>query len=878
MLLYPPTIEGQLPPAVLWVDKNQNQIITFTIPYQINNGTNPLAIKGYRVKIKNLISDQLLITQDVEGKASDCLSFNIDPSKLAANLGDQLKIQVAFKESEEIVGYFSTVGICKLIAQPELKLSLSNKVWSGVYINSQSDELLYTSQFILKDDLGQIIEEGELETVNYLDSIADEEFYQSYFEQVVYPELNDEKNKALKGQEDFNTWYNTIEENTEYLRKIHINQIALQRATKPSEYGEEDNAELAKHSLFSPTLISEFKEINNQAKKLLENQNYDNLLIKPMLDKIEPLNTKINELNNNGVARSENQQQYIENIINEVSNLIVIYQTLFLKHEANMKNRAEYWTNQFNSNFSTYYNSVRKSGKVCSYQFKADLKVGYKYIVEWKIKTSSGYEGSISEEAIANTDILQPDYVLIPVVHFNENSGCAELAVKENGEATIAAEANYGRWVITKASSKDNFASWEELTTIDNFYSWYLSPEDNEFKNILIKDYNIEHGYSYKYAMQQINDHNLYSTKILTSVIVAKFEDVFLCDETRQLKLAFNPKVSSMKNNILEAKQDTIGGQHPFIFRNNQVKYKDFSLSGLISYLQDPDNEFKVEFGDYKNTNTTNLTDENIAKERIFKLEVLDWLNNGKTKLLKSPTEGNYQVRIMNVSMSPNDTLGRMLHNFTATAIEVKDKNFKVKVDLNFTGKELVHVATIGATSEFTWSDKIIKSLWVYGDTLAPDVIATINIPENGNTKSYQVTQAGLRIEYPNGIKITGESPGLAGLTTDVYYILDPRLIPKDFSEKTSCELTEQIGCRQGASQISGQNYYKTLIAKYNANPPAGFNPEDTSRQVWITDASGAKQIYKVVDQLQLEDIQINLIEWGENIQLTYCYVSPKIK
>jgi hypothetical protein len=53
-----------------------------------------------------------------------------------------------------LIGYFSTVGICKLIAQPELKLSLNNKIWSGVYINSQPDELLYTSQFILKDNVG----------------------------------------------------------------------------------------------------------------------------------------------------------------------------------------------------------------------------------------------------------------------------------------------------------------------------------------------------------------------------------------------------------------------------------------------------------------------------------------------------------------------------------------------------------------------------------------------------------------------------------------------------------------------------------------------------------------------------------------------------
>jgi hypothetical protein len=61
---------------------------------------------------------------------------------------------VAFKDSEDLIGYFSTVGICKLIAQPELKLTLNNKNWFGVYINSQPDELLYTSQFILKDNVG----------------------------------------------------------------------------------------------------------------------------------------------------------------------------------------------------------------------------------------------------------------------------------------------------------------------------------------------------------------------------------------------------------------------------------------------------------------------------------------------------------------------------------------------------------------------------------------------------------------------------------------------------------------------------------------------------------------------------------------------------
>lgn len=70
------------------------------------------------------------------------------------------------------------------------------------------------------------------------------------------------------------------------------------------------------------------------------------------------------------------------------------------------------------------------------------------------------------------------------------------------------------------------------------------------------------------------------------------------------------------------------------------------------------------------NQPTTSLVDYNITAERLFKLLVLEWLNNGKPKFFRSPTEGNYIVRLMNVSLSPQDTLGRMLHTFTATGYE----------------------------------------------------------------------------------------------------------------------------------------------------------------------------------------------------------------
>ena len=104
--------------------------------------------------------------------------------------------------------------------------------------------------------------------------------------------------------------------------------------------------------------------------------------------------------------------------------------------------------------------------------------------------------------------------------------------------------------------------------------------------------------------------------------------------------------------NLLEQKTNTIGNKFPFIFRNGKVAYKEFPISGLISYQMDDeilfyDREIQdyirtcTDHADIKNSteffdrmekvleNPCDLIENNIHKERNFKMEVLDWLNNG---------------------------------------------------------------------------------------------------------------------------------------------------------------------------------------------------------------------------------------------------------
>jgi hypothetical protein len=42
-------------------------------------------------------------------------------------------------------------------------------------------------------------------------------------------------------------------------------------------------------------------------------------------------------------------------------------------------------------------------------------------------------------------------------------------------------------------------------------------------------------------------------------------------------------------------------------------------------------------------------------REREHRKQILDWLTNGQKKILRTPTEGEFIVRLMNVSVTPMD-------------------------------------------------------------------------------------------------------------------------------------------------------------------------------------------------------------------------------
>lgn len=291
-----------------------------------------------------------------------------------------------------------------------------------------------------------------------------------------------------------------------------------------------------------------------------------------------------------------------------------------------------------------------------------DLDVNRSYYIQFFTKSINGLEVPSKKYRIMQRRSISPDISVNLVASLDYDNGFISLKL-DTKEPVIS-----GLFLVSRAASNNGY-KWEEFKRFD---LQSMLPEKWS-----LMDCTIEQGVTYKYSLQQYNDNGIYSDRIISNGVMSDFEDSFLYDGEKQLKIRFNPKVSSFKTNVLESKIDTIGATHPYILRNGNIYYKDFPISGLISHQMDDTELFckKVDLG--LTEITTNLTSDNLIAERLFKMKVLEWLTNGKPKLFRSPAEGNYIVRLMNTSMSPNDTLGRMLHTFSSTAYEIAKFNME---------------------------------------------------------------------------------------------------------------------------------------------------------------------------------------------------------
>lgn len=548
---------------------------------------------------------------------------------------------------------------------------------------------------------------------------------------------------------------------------------------------------------------------------------------------------------------SEGVAYYIFNLYDNQNNLIETsdWQTHNSTLDAIVKEENSSDTEEENSPNVEEENS---SKKICqdTYEFITSLKQNEIYKVQYGVKTVDNCEIYTNIDEYQYYQLITQNNQNNPFTlnaRIDNENGIVKLSFSQN-DIDISSHLDEQVWgIIRRSSERDQFITWQTLVSI------HLDKLENLFNDWIFNDFTVEQGIQYKYHFEIYSYNILNDTKVYSyfnmgyanenTPIFVDFEDMFLYDGEKQIKIKFNPKVSSFKETILESKIDTIGSKYPYFFRNQQVGYKEFPISGLISYHMDNDemflqkqqynisdypnfkqytlkqyisplevlsmwpsnNENTSLYGVYNNNEllllekhknlitecynptiinnshkhlidqdrtslqnsidnylrlsqeaediadkqrylglymmylnlldyyeqniendenlvnflkvisqykffkiltslsqregtfttqtlpnnmpTTNLESYNIRAEREFKMQLLDWLNNGKIKLFRSPTEGNYLVRLMNVSLTPEDRLGRMLHSFQAQAYEVANLNYQNLLKYNFIQK-----------------------------------------------------------------------------------------------------------------------------------------------------------------------------------------------
>lgn len=316
------------------------------------------------------------------------------------------------------------------------------------------------------------------------------------------------------------------------------------------------------------------------------------------------------------------------------------------------------------------YTNIYNNPNEINYTIKYQLQNGNSYRLVLNIETKNFY-----------TQEYEYNFLVIQAIENPLNATIEAINEEENGRIKISvintvAEPFLGNIIIRRTDNKSNFSIWEDV-----FLKTY--PE-RDLINFSWYDQTVESGVWYKYAAQKINGRGQRGRAVeMHDPILAIFEDMFLNANNKQLRIRYNPTVTSLKQNVADARSETLGSKYPFIRRNGYINYRQLSISGLITFFDDQNKIFTSKeelygkdtaalYKDYNEENEINQYNDYIF-ERDFREQVIQFLYEDNVKLLRTLTEGNVLVKLMNISLSPQIPLGRYIYSFSADAYEIAE-------------------------------------------------------------------------------------------------------------------------------------------------------------------------------------------------------------
>ena len=432
---------------------------------------------------------------------------------------------------------------------------------------------------------------------------------------------------------------------------------------------------------------------------------------------------------------------------------ITLYNELDL--ETPLTESGVIYTNQYNPN-------------EINYTFKYGLEDGISYVAILEYTTNNLY-----------TETKTYKFTIMQYGIDKLNADIEASADQEEGRIKIDiiakdTEKFTGNLTIRRTSSESDFTIWEDVHTVtlttgqELNYTWY--------------DSTVQSGVWYRYCAQKRNSRGDRGIIIeIRHPVMVVLDDMFLTRHNCQLKLKFDPQVNSFRHTISESRTETLGGKYPFIRRNGNMNYRQFPISGLITHFCDENGLFTNKdkiygtsrelFDNFNETN--NITDyQDYIYERNFREKVMDFLYDNTVKLFRSTTEGNILVKLMDISLTPNQTLGRMIYSFSATAYEIDEANID-----NYNKYGIQETGTYNSYIQYSY-DKLGQLQGTYSGS-QQNLLTLIQ------NKYAQMANAGFKniVNYLKWVKIEFESEpylirdngngGIVPLTTNSGYTPD---------------------------------------------------------------------------------------------------------
>ena len=458
-------------------------------------------------------------------------------------------------------------------------------------------------------------------------------------------------------------------------------------------------------------------------------------------------------------------------------------------------------------------------------------------------------------------------------VSLDNELGIATIHVS-NDIAFVAKQTVY----IRRASSLDNFTSWENL---------YVAKHQDI--DITIEDNTIASLTWYRYKVELANPQGVFysnGTRGISSVVLPQFYDAILSRGDKQLSINYDYKITSMKPVVSRTKVDTLGGKYPKFTENAVLGYKQFSVSGVLTSEADVYQTFLQKsnvyhdnmssfYAAYKNNNnikdlvrndvanwekegknqyptapipssTTGLyittTQDDWLWEREFREQAVAWLNDGEPKLYRSMAEGNMVVMLTDVSLTPKTQLGRRIWDFTATAYEVADaSSIETLDDLGiYTTVKLSTINSSSASSDDDDDDALVKSV--------PGQLYNYTITDTNDIRDSLLN--GLKEKY-TGI-LADKTPDEITLSSiKIYYVNKPNL----------CDLETLNYIKTNGSG----NFNTANVSRYQRGYVFNLvNGQNTrNRQIMVN----SKGYYQIPDEIEVKSLSFRV---GDVITLEY--------